>query len=97
MNHTGVLRNLELATDVFYWPRAACTVERKCQTSENCFRKKAKSEMAAKIFPQERAKMELLEGVHTGGIIPQVLASIQKENSFLDSTSQLRWRILKFK
>lgn len=28
--------------------------------------------MAAKQFPQERTKVELLEGVHTGGIIPQV-------------------------
>lgn len=34
--------------------------------------------MAAKPFPQETAKAELLEGVHTGGIIPQVIASIKK-------------------
>lgn len=65
-----------------YWPWAAWAKERKCQTSENGFRRKSKSEMAAKQFPQERTKVELLEGVHTGGIIPQVIASTQKGKFF---------------
>lgn len=82
MNHTGVQRTLELATDLFGWPQAAWTVERKCQTNENCFRRKAKSEMAAKSFPQESVKVELLDGVHAGVIIPQVMASIQKGKIF---------------
>lgn len=66
VGHLGAERVLSLARARFYWPRMKESIEKKCQTCERCFRRKAQPQKAAPMvnirttYPLELVCMDYL-------------------------------------
>jgi transposase InsO family protein len=66
VGHLGAERVLSLARARFYWPRMKESIEKKCQTCERCFRRKAQPQKAAPMvnirttYPFELVCMDYL-------------------------------------